>query len=279
MPTKEVAKPARQPDLDRYCRKQIPIVIRNNTECILMLSFTDAKGHDRVVKVPNGKLPFSVSDYVSHRLISDNNDFRRLVAEKHVTLLNPAKTDMSKKARASSEFTVGSDNEDGDTVTEMAIEQEVIDASPQVAFAVASVESKDMTPRDFMVKMEDMTAVLTDKDLVYVNNELGKKFPKIGDWATTTLADLRDNHPERCTKPKKKKLTAKNAHEIVQEAADEDAGIDEDDDLQAEASVKKGVAAKLKLAQRDIGSVGSAKSAAKAMLDGQAAKRQHGRAR
>ena len=266
---KKVATPAKKrlpPDLDRYCRKQFPIVIENNTECILMLSFTDTKGHDRVVKVPNGKAPFCVTDYVSHRLVADNNDFRRLIAERHVTLLNPKLVDMSKRAKAGSEFfTMNNDQDEENIDADLAIDQEVIDASPQVAFAVASVDTKNTSPRDFVNKMDAMTSVITDRDLIYVNNELGRKFPKLGEWATTKLAELKEEHPERCISKKAiGKRGPRPAEEIIAEAAEEDAS---DADIQAEASAKRGVAKQLKKTQEGIGQMGSAKEAAKKMLE------------
>lgn len=262
-------------ELDTYCRRQRPVIVTNDTDTVLMLSFADG-AREHVVKVPNGKQFFCVSNYVPHALISASSPFRRLLADRRIRLYDYHTVDMEALAKAKAESYHPEDDEDAVKNVDVEITQEAIPASPQVGYLVASVDVKEMTPREFLTKMESLASTLTDRDLRYVNDQLGHKHRKIRDWATEQLADLRENHPERCLgededgdESMQHKLARKGRRALAE--AEEDTGAfaaDGEGDSPKE-KVKKTLARN----RAGVGEVGSAKERAKAMLQKQAEER------
>jgi hypothetical protein len=265
-------------ELDRYCKRTRPVIVRNNTSTVLMLSFSDGP-REHVVKVPNGTAPFCVSNYVPHALIANNTTFRRLLAETRLELLDYHTVDMSNVVQARTDSFHPEDDEDAAQNVSVEITQEAIPASPQVGYLVASVDVGEMKPLDFITRLEGIQNSLTDRDLLYINDQLGHKYRKVREWATEQLADIRENHPERCLGKESdtstdgervhRKLSRRN-REVLEEAEKETAAFAADGEGK---SPKEKVREQIAKAREGVGEIGSAKERAKKMLEEAAAKR------
>jgi hypothetical protein len=266
-------------DLDNYCRRQRPVVVTNETDTVLMLSFADGP-REHVVKVPNGKQFFCVSNYVPHSLISASSPFRRLLADRRITLYDYHTIDMDALVRAPAEVYHPEDDEEVAKGVSVEITQEAIPASPQVGYLVASVDVKEMTSREFLTKLETMKGSLTDRDLLYINDQLGNKHRKIREWATELLADLRAHHPDRCLGEADEdgdgmhRKLARKGRQVLDDAADAADAFAADGEGD---SPKEKVRKMLDKNRAGVGEMGSAKERAKKLLqqaaDARAAKR------
>ena len=262
--------------LDSYCRRQRPVIIGNETDTVLMLSFADGP-REHVVKVPNGKQLFCASNYVPHALISASSSFRRLLATGRITLYDYHTVDLDSLAAAKPDVYRPDEDEEISKNVSVEITQEAIPASPQVGYLVASVDVKEMTSREFLAKLETMKGSLTDRDLLYINDELGQKHRKIREWATELLADIRAHHKDRCLGDAaddtgdslQRKLARKGREALADAAEDTDAfAADGEGD-----SPKEKVRKMLERNRAGVGEVGSAKEKAKATIQAEADKR------
>ena len=264
-------------ELDKYCRRQRPVVVTNNTDTILMLSFADGP-REHVVKVPNGSLLFCVSNYVPHQLIAASSSFRRLLAEGRVTLHDYHTVDMNQLVQAKTDSFRPDDDEEVSKNATVEITQEAIPASPQVGYLVASVDVEEMTPRDFLTRMETLKNTLTDRDLLHINDQLGHKYRKIREWATEFLADLREHHPKRCVSDQtdengdetmQRKLARKGRKALSEAEADTSAFAADGEGESPKDKVKRMIAKN----REGVGEVGTAKDRAKKLMAAQSAER------
>lgn len=272
--SKSRPKPVQPVNLDNYCRRQRPVIVTNETDTVLMLSFADGP-REHVVKVPNGKQMFCVSNYVPHNLINASSPFRRLLADGRITLYDYHTVDLDSLVQAKPDLYRPDEDEEIAKGVSVEITQEAIPASPQVGYLVASVDVKEMTSREFLAKLETMKGSLTDRDLLYINDQLGHKHRKIRDWATELLADLRAHHPDRCLGEAdeddgmQRKLTRKG-RQALDEAADDTAAFAADGEGD---SPKEKVRKMLARNRAGVGEVGTAKERAKRLLQQQADER------
>lgn len=182
--------------IDRYLNDGKSVWVLNTTGHLLLMEFKDGAGRaGEPLRIRSEKVPMNLSNYYPPSMIKENPHLRRLIAEGKLLLMDPDKMEGSESAKPSASIaTIRSDKkrdeESQSNVETLTPEEDVIKASPKVAFLCDSVVNKDLKVRDFLEKIQEEQ--LTEDDLVHITNEL-KDERKVVEWATEKLAALREN--------------------------------------------------------------------------------------